>query len=621
MSVSPAQRFTQARPCPICGGSKNHAPGTGRRCWGFRSDDGAYAHCTRGDHAGGLPEGEDASYAHRVGAPCRCGMTHGTPTASRKSSGKVTHEIRDASGVLVAVHCRIYKSDGKRMWWERPDGTTNLGGQAITSLPLYGIHELPADAPYVIVTEGEPARDTLHAAGIPAVATVTGAKVIPRNDVLKVMMPFPTVALWPDNDSDGADHMANIKAALVALGHRDVRLIVWPEAPAKGDADDFFKMGGTAEECRRLVDARREKGPWEFDNITDVLARPDREIPWLEKPLLARGIVTQWSSPRGLGKSLAAQYLAVKLARQGKRVLYLDRDNPPRETKRRFRAFGADGLTTLTVATRTEIPPLTHAAEWAKFPVAGYDFIVIDSMNSTTEGIGEHDSAKPTRAIAPVLDIARSQDGPGFLLLQNTVKSGLYARGVGSIEDMIDITFEVRDATDLKPTGTKDWWHELPSTDPSLWGARASRRKRRAIIRLAFVQSKFRIGEEPEPLCLEVNMTETQWTIRDVTKEIIEGGEAEHIKVEIERVKKDADATAALAAEVERRATTGKPMLKTAAEEFLRAQMSRNAARRFIDAKAGTAWTLQAIEGQGNPVALLPIAPPDPLSGAETAEA
>jgi AAA domain len=616
VSVSQSQRFTKAHPCLICGGSKNHETGAGRRCWGFISDDGAYAHCTRSDHAGGLPEGSDGSYAHRLGEPCKCGKTHGAPTASRKSPRAVAHEIRDAAGVLVAIHWRTYKDGVKRMWWERPDGIKDLGGMTLASLPLYGIHELPADAPYVIVTEGEPARDTLHAAGIPAVATVTGAKVIPGNDVLKVMMPFPTVALWPDNDSDGAVHMEKIKAALVALGHRDVRLIVWPEAPAKGDAGDFFKMGATAEECRRLVDAavaaRREKGLWEFDNITDVLARPDREIPWLEKPLLARGIVTQWSSPRGLGKSLAAQYLAVKLARQGKRVLYLDRDNPPRETKRRFRAFGADGLTTLPVATRTEIPPLTHAAEWAKFPVAGYDFIVIDSMNSTTEGIGEHDSAKPTRAIAPVLDIARSQDGPGFLLLQNTVKSGLYARGVGSIEDMIDITFEVRDATDLKPTGTKDWWHELPSTDPSLWGARASRRKRRALIRLAFVQSKFRIGEEPEPLCLEVNMTETQWTIRDVTKEIIEGGEAEHIKVETDKAIKVETATAALVAEIERLATTDNPMLKTAAEVFLRTFLTRKAARNLIDAKAGTAWTLHPIEGPGNPVELLP-APPDLL--------
>jgi AAA domain len=563
LSVSQSQRFTKARPCPICNGSKNYAPATGRRCWGFISDDGAYAHCTRSEHAGEVQEGSDDSYAHRLGEPCKCGKTHGPASASRKSSKRVAHEIRDAAGVLVARHCRIYKDGGKAIWWERPDGTPDLGGMPLTSLPLYGIHELAADSPYVIVTEGEPARDALHAAGIPAVATVTGAKVIPADEVLKLLLPYQTVALWPDNDAAGAAHMANIKSALVSLGHRDCRLIVWPEAPEKGDAGDFFKMGGTAHECRRLVDgavaARRAKGLWEFDNITDVLAEPDQEIQWFEYPLVARGVVVQWASPRGLGKSLAAQYVAVKLARQGKRVLYLDRNNPPRETKRRFRALEADGLTTLTVATRTKIPPLTHAAEWAKFPVAGYDFIVIDSMNSTTEGIGEHDSAKPTKALAPVLDIARSPDGPGFLLLQNDVKSGLYARGVGSIEDMIDITFEVRDATDLKPTGTKDWWHELPSTDPSLWGARASRRKRRAIIRLAFVQSKFRIGEEPEPLCLEINMTETPWTIRDVTKEIIAGGEAEHIKVETDKATKVETATAGLVAEIERLATTATP--------------------------------------------------------------
>ena len=95
-----------------------------------------------------------------------------------------------------------------------------------------------------------------------------------------------------------------------------------------------------------------------------------------------------------------------------------------------------------------------------------------------------------------------------------------------------------------------------------------------------------------------------------VTQEIIEAGRAGRVKVETERASKDGAATAALAAEVERRASSGTPMLMKDAVALLRAHLSRNAARRFIDAQAGTAWTLQATDSHGSSIVLLPLSPP-----------
>jgi hypothetical protein len=37
------------------------------------------------------------------------------------------YRISDASGALVVIHCRQDGPDGKRMWWEQPDGTSGLG--------------------------------------------------------------------------------------------------------------------------------------------------------------------------------------------------------------------------------------------------------------------------------------------------------------------------------------------------------------------------------------------------------------------------------------------------------------------------------------------------------------
>lgn len=51
-NVAAAQRFTRDRPCPICGGHGRLPRGQGRRCHGFPSSDGRYAHCSREERAG-----------------------------------------------------------------------------------------------------------------------------------------------------------------------------------------------------------------------------------------------------------------------------------------------------------------------------------------------------------------------------------------------------------------------------------------------------------------------------------------------------------------------------------------------------------------------------------------
>src|SRR5579884_4231838 len=189
--MSGVQRFTAEAPCDVCSGYDRQPRGHGVRCHGFRSRDGRYCHCSREEYAGGLPlEPDSGTYAHLISAPCRCGATHGTPPATAPQNGHARHAVRNASHVLraadgapVAVHRRTYYSDGsKTVWWERPDGTRGLGGTRAAALPLYGVHELNG-AEQVVVTEGEPARDALHAFGIPSIATVCGAAAVPGDEI------------------------------------------------------------------------------------------------------------------------------------------------------------------------------------------------------------------------------------------------------------------------------------------------------------------------------------------------------------------------------------------------------------------------------------------------------
>lgn len=162
---------------------------------------------------------------------------------AQDSAGRTVRrfEVRDLHGALVAVQERIDEPGrDKRCVWRQPDGTAGLQGRRAADLPLYNTHRLTewAGQP-VVITEGPPACDALTRRGIPAVATMTGASGTPSDAVLRPLLEHPTVLLWPDNDTPGAAHMDRITARLRALGHADVRLVEWSDAPPAGDAADY----------------------------------------------------------------------------------------------------------------------------------------------------------------------------------------------------------------------------------------------------------------------------------------------------------------------------------------------------------------------------------------------
>lgn len=172
----------------------------------------------------------------------------------RRLVGTTRYPIRDESGTTVAVHVRDDYDDGsKRVWWQRPDGQSGLGGLPSADLPLYGIQEI-GDADEVIGVEGEPARDAVRGLGVTAVGTVTGAEGCPSDDRLRPLI-GRTVYLWPDHDAPGRSHMDKVGRRLLALGMPPaaVRVIEWADAPEKGDAADWVAAGGTAEGLRALL--------------------------------------------------------------------------------------------------------------------------------------------------------------------------------------------------------------------------------------------------------------------------------------------------------------------------------------------------------------------------------
>lgn len=342
--VRASQRWTRDRPCDICGGYPSLRQGRGQRCFGYLSDDGDYAICTREEHAGRLDVNTKTNgYHHRLIGDCFCGVRHDqrppsvpSPPRQRERSRVVKatrYTITDPlTGAPVAVHVREDRvtSDGeltKSMWWELPDGTKGLAGRASTSLPLYAGERLEG-ATWCVITEGEKATDALLALDIPAVGTVTGAASIPDDDVLRPLAGL-RVALWPDNDDAGREHMQRIGAQLSALGCQTIRVVAWDGAPDKGDAADYVAAGHDADDVVALLTvATAWESPQADDgDDADTMAEPGaggantvmlsevepEELTWLWPAYIPLGKLTIIDGDPGLGKSMLTLDLGARV--------------------------------------------------------------------------------------------------------------------------------------------------------------------------------------------------------------------------------------------------------------------------------------------------------------------
>jgi hypothetical protein len=216
----------------------------------------------------------------------------------------VTHyRICDASGALVAIHCRQDGPDGKRMWWEQPDGTPGLGGLPSADLPLYGIERLTG-SPTVILVEGEKAAEALLSIGVQAVGSVTGASATPGAMPLAELT-GRRVTLWPDADAVGRLHMAAIAERLAGVAGA-VLIVEPPEGvPAGWDAADAIAEG-------RDVTALLAGPP--APTLAEALARIEgflRRYVVLARPEAVIAVVLWIAHTHALGSADATPYLAI----------------------------------------------------------------------------------------------------------------------------------------------------------------------------------------------------------------------------------------------------------------------------------------------------------------------
>jgi hypothetical protein len=320
------------------------------------------------------------------------------------------------------------------------------------------------------------------------------------------------------------------------------------------------------------------------------LAQQDEDVQADVRDLLVAGCITLLAAPRASGKTLIALFLGLALAQGGRfrdeqlptrRVLLVDRDNPPALIRKRLRWLGAHTVTGLKVLTREKAPPLTDADAWAAFPVDHYDVVIVDSIGASTEGVSEKEGKQTQQYLATLKDLA--QRGPAILALDNTNKAAQNYRGRGEKGDAVDILYEARNITGWTPSQSGEWWEELPDFGEHTWQQRASRRKGQQVLRIAFIPSKFRLGMEPDPFALEIDTRQEPWTLTDCTAALATAGEE---AAALLRLRERATLRAAEAAVVNaiRARESDRPLLKTEATALVRAcGVPRKAARVLVE--------------------------------------
>ena len=432
--VSADRRFRKSHPCPICGGSHEVSRGTGQRCYGFRSDDGQWAHCTREEYAGALHQEEGSqTYAHRLIGDCRCGTRHDHTPPQTSSNGHqkprivATYLYTDEQGSLLY---QVVREDPKDFKQRRPDGQGDwIWSTKGVRRVLYGLPEVQegiAAGKVICIAEGEEDVHALGSHGYTATCNDGGAKkwTDAHSDQMRGAS---EVVIFGDHDEDGRLHVAQVMRSLQTVGNT-AHVARIEGLPEKGDIRDWLKTHGQGDLNRLVADTLattehhhsmngngQAANPLVLTKLADLLAEPEEAVDWLVDGLLPSGGFSLLAAKPKVGKSTLARCLALAVARgevflgrataKGP-VIYLALEEKRSEVRKHFHAMGATGEEEIYVYAATApadaLPKIRVVVEEKK-PV----LLIIDPLFRFTRVKDGNDYAQVTQALEPILALAR----------------------------------------------------------------------------------------------------------------------------------------------------------------------------------------------------------------------
>lgn len=253
-TITPTQRTTKNRRCVICGGASGDARGKGRRCYGFTSSDGKYAHCTREEHAGALElkEGSD-TYPHRLNGQCGCGTSHGPDDPVEWNNIDIAYDYRDERGKLLYQVVRKIPKDFRQ---RKPDGSGgwlwSIGDVRRVIYRLPQLLRAPLEQ-LVFIVEGEKDVERLAFHKIIATTNPQGAgKWQYVDECAKTALHGRHVVVVADADESGREHAKTVAAWALSVA-ASVRVLELYKDDSKRDVSDWLDDGHTADELLQIA--------------------------------------------------------------------------------------------------------------------------------------------------------------------------------------------------------------------------------------------------------------------------------------------------------------------------------------------------------------------------------
>ena len=173
------------------------------------------------------------------------------PQAQQPASTVVaTYDYCDEAGALVF---QVLRYEPKTFRQRRPEGSGwSWSVKGVRVLP-YRLPALLADpAATVFLVEGEKDADRLAALGLVATCNAGGAGKWKKEH--SEFLRSRRVVVLPDNDEAGEKHAQQVERSLRGIA-AEVRTLVLPGLPDKGDVSDWLDAGGTLEELLALASA------------------------------------------------------------------------------------------------------------------------------------------------------------------------------------------------------------------------------------------------------------------------------------------------------------------------------------------------------------------------------
>ena len=489
---------TRQSPCPICDGYRELDPGKGVRCWGFISEDGDYAHCSREDRAGGIEfNGKSSAYPHRLRGSCKCGETHGeapaeaVPIGAARGAREVAHyDYTSAEGTLLY---QVVRKEPKAFMQRAPrtDGgwAYSLAGIEPTIYRLPEVIAAREAGDTIFIAEGEKDVETLRAAG--CIATCNSGGATKWKESFAEHFSGADVVIVRDKDEKGNEHARQVFASVRPVV-KSLRVV---EARQGKDAADHLAAGLTvndfvpvwpAEDLRKTdpVAWKRRMLRMSVD-IGEPLRKVDQEaaIAAEREPVWPTGLegeasilpnfrgVTILSGPPSSGKSYLAVASAVQAAWSGWDVVYLSAEMADRPMAKRFRAYcegpAPERLHHVDVSFGASVENLL---DWIEPLLSDRNALVVfDSLSSFADqseqqpGDDPHQIGLLKRIVMWSVNVRRATNGQiAFLLLSEINKEG---RAKGRFADhKADLAISMQTSAEhsvlKRITVTKGWEYQ-----------------------------------------------------------------------------------------------------------------------------------------------------------------